>query len=222
MTDADRRPIATRRARWPHALARGLTRLGVTPNQVSTASVACALAAAASWIAASDADAKAAAAFWVLGALAVQARLVCNLLDGLMAIECGRISVLGELFNDVPDRVSDPLILVAAGYAGTGFPWSIEAGWAAALAAVLTSYVRFLGASLLGRHDFVGPFAKPQRMFVVTLAALGAGAEAVVGAPARAMPIALVLVTIGSLWTAIGRLLRVARALRTRSEARGG
>jgi len=41
---------------------------------------------------------------------------VCNLLDGMVAIEGGLKTPAGELFNDVPDRISDPLILVGAGY----------------------------------------------------------------------------------------------------------
>jgi phosphatidylglycerophosphate synthase len=76
----------------------------------------------------------------LVGAAAVQLRLLCNLLDGLVAIEGGRGSATGELFNELPDRVSDVLALVAAGYAVTWVAWAPELGWAAALAAVLTAY----------------------------------------------------------------------------------
>ena len=40
--------------------------------------------------------------------------LLANLLDGLVAVEGGRRSPTGELFNEVPDRVSDVLVLAGA------------------------------------------------------------------------------------------------------------
>src|SRR5438105_2817615 len=37
----------------------------------------------------------------------IQLRLLCNLLDGMVAIEGGFRSRSGEVFNELPDRVSD-------------------------------------------------------------------------------------------------------------------
>ena len=54
--------------------------------------------------------------------LCVQLRLLCNLLDGMVAVEGGRSSPVGALYNEVPDRVADSLLLVALGYA-VGIPW---------------------------------------------------------------------------------------------------
>lgn len=110
--------------------------------------------------------------FWLVAAAGIQGRLFCNLMDGLLAVEGGLKSATGELFNEIPDRFADALILVPLGYA-TGTPWGIALGWAAAAGAVFTAYVRALGSSLTGRHDFQGPMAKPQRMAAVTVACLG-------------------------------------------------
>ncbi len=93
-------------------------------------------------------------------------------MDGMLAVEGGLKSVTGELFNEIPDRIADALILVPFGYA-IGTSWGIALGWAAAAGAVMTAYIRALGASLTGKHDFCGPMAKPHRMAAVTLGCLG-------------------------------------------------
>lgn len=73
----------------------------------------------------------------------VQGRLICNLLDGMVAVEGGLRSPVGAVFNDLPDRVSDSLILIGAGYGLAGFiTYAPQLGWAAALMAVMTAYVR--------------------------------------------------------------------------------
>ena len=36
----------------------------------------------------------------------------------MVALEGGRKSTLGSLYNEVPDRVADSMLIVAAGYAG--------------------------------------------------------------------------------------------------------
>jgi phosphatidylglycerophosphate synthase len=108
-----------------------------------------------------------------LGAAAViQLRLLCNLLDGLLAVEWGRGGRSGLVFNDLPDRFSDIAILVPAGYSLTWVAWGPELGWSAGLLAVLTAYVRLLGGSAGLPQDFSGPMAKPHRMAVVTVACL--------------------------------------------------
>ena len=72
----------------------------------------------------------------VLAAVFIQCRLLCNLFDGMVAVEGGKGTPSGELFNDIPDRIADPLILIAAGYATTVVPWAAPLGWAAGLGAV--------------------------------------------------------------------------------------
>ena len=74
----------------------------------------------------------------------------------------------------------------------------------------MTAYLRAIGASLTGVQDFCGPFAKPQRMAVLTLAALGAIFEL------RIMTIALIVIAGGTLLTLLRRNLRLAAELRRR------
>lgn len=162
---AARRPLKTRGTAWAAAVSRGLLRLGVKPDAVSTFGIFCAAGAgAAIWHAPHSLHGW---VFWLLGAAGIQCRLLCNMMDGMLAVEGGLKSATGELFNELPDRLEDALILVPLGYAG-GTPWSIGLGWAAACGAVATAYIRAMGAGLTGRHDFRGPMAKPHRMAAAT------------------------------------------------------
>ncbi len=146
---------------------------------------------------------------WLLAAVLVQVRLVANLLDGMVAIGRGVASATGELFNEVPDRVSDTAILAGLGYAA-GQP---GLGFAAALAAMATAYVRSLGKGLGQASDFSGPLAKQQRMALVT--ALAVACTVLPSGWTASWPgIALWIVTAGALLTAGRRLAHIATVLR--------
>lgn len=152
----------------------------------------------------------------VAAAAAIQLRLLCNLLDGLLAVEGGLQSPTGELYNDVPDRFADVVVIVAAGYAVV-WDWGAALGWAAAAAALLTAYVRVLGGAVGARQHFLGPMAKPHRMAVLTAACLLSLVElAVSDLEGRVLAVALGVVLTGSLITFVRRLQLVARELNAR------
>ena len=113
------------------------------------------------------------AALLLVGALGCQLRLLCNMMDGMVAVEGGKGSPDGMIWNEAPDRFSDIFVLVGAGY-GAAFAGAADPtlGWAAALMAVMTAYVREIGHSAGAPADFSGPMAKPHRMFVMTVAAV--------------------------------------------------
>jgi phosphatidylglycerophosphate synthase len=209
-----RRPIRARGTRWAAAAARALQRAGFRPNQISVLSVvfaavgACALGAAG-WSVHRWPD----AVFFLLAALCVQLRLLCNLFDGLVAVEGGLSTRSGEIYNELPDRISDALLLVAAGYAAAGNGWSTVPGWAAALLAMLVAYVRTLGGQAGATQQFCGPMAKPQRMFTLTLGCLASAVEVLVHWPMRAMFCALVCIVLGCIITAVRRTMRIVREL---------
>lgn len=166
MNDANRRPLKVRETRWSVHVAKWLGSKDVTPNRISLASIGFAVAAALCLAAFSWTD-----GFWLcplLAAFFIQCRLLCNLFDGMVAVEGGKGSPSGELFNDIPDRVADPIILVAVGYAAGGDAGGVL-GWCAGLLSVMTAYVRTLSASIGAPVDFCGPMAKQHRMALVTL-----------------------------------------------------
>ncbi|MEJ7787689.1 MAG: hypothetical protein WKF96_23045 [Solirubrobacteraceae bacterium] len=214
MSSSPRRPLKTRSRPAAQAAAAWLVRHGTTPNAISIAGVVLAAAAGACLLLVSGGPAGTQIVL-VLGAgLAIQMRLAANMLDGLVAVEGGTGTPTGPLFNEVPDRLADLLVLVPAGYAISWVDWGPELGWAAGVLAVLTAYVRLLGGSLGQEQHFCGPMAKPQRMFALTLACLASAVEAAAwGFEGVALTIGLVVIVAGAGLTFVARLRRVAAAL---------
>ena len=204
-----RRPLKTRARRSPRALAVALARAGVRPNHVSLAGIAFAGAAAAALAAVPHADDRLRALLLLAAAAGIQLRLLCNLVDGLLAVEGGLATKTGELWNDVPDRVADIMLLTATGYAAG----SVELGLAASLAAVLTAYARVLAGAVGVTQRFSGPMAKPHRMAVLTAACLISLVELAFGFDGDVLMVALVLVLAGSLVTFARRLRATAAEL---------
>ncbi len=215
--DTSRRPLKSRGSTWARAIAGWLARRRVRPNVISLASVAFACLAAAALLTASQTpEALLRSALLVGAAAAIQLRLACNLLDGMVAIEGELRTKTGGVFNDLPDRIADLLVLVAAGYSVSG-AFGSALGWAAGVFAVLTAYVRVLGASLDLPHDFGGPMAKPQRMAILTAGCLAEAASAFrtewLGWPLTAC---LVVIVAGGALTVVVRTRRLIRALEER------
>lgn len=203
----DRRPIAARSTGWARALSAALARSSVTPNQISVLSILFAAIGAAALLYRPD------IAGLVICAAGIQLRLICNLLDGMVAMEGGKQAPTGALYNEYPDRIADSLLLVALGYAA-GLPWL---GWLAALLAALTAYVRLSGASVGLPQDFRGPMAKQHRMAVLTAACVLAIVEQLTSRTHYALPVAAAIIAAGSLLTCITRTRAIAAQLKARS-----
>src|SRR6516225_6607283 len=103
----DRRPLKTRSKAWVPVVARALVKAGLTPNQVSLLSIVCAILAGAAFY-----FSRCSPFLLLAAAVGIQLRLLCNLLDGVMAVEGGLKSKTGDLYNDIPDRFADVAILV--------------------------------------------------------------------------------------------------------------
>lgn len=196
----NRRPIAARATGWATSLSTALAQSSITPNQISIISIffAAVGALALGW------------AFSPLGlllcAVCVQLRLLCNLLDGMVAVEGGKQTPTGALYNEFPDRIADSLLIVALGYAVL-HPWL---GWLGALLAILTAYVRVFGGSSGLAQDFRGPMAKPHRMALLTLACLIGAAELQWGGTRYALLAAAILIAVGSALTCFTRIRAMA------------
>jgi phosphatidylglycerophosphate synthase len=202
--ETNRRPIEARSAGWAKASASALARTSVTPNQVSATSIVFAAIGAA--LLAFHPD-----AIGLIGcALAVQARLACNLLDGMVAIEGGKKSPVGALYNEFPDRIADSLLIIALGYAIGRPAW----GWFGALAAALTAYIRVSGGSLGLPQDFRGPMAKQHRMAALTLACVAGAIEYLISGTQYALYLAAVVIAVGSVATCVTRTLAISAQLR--------
>ena len=211
---AERRPIATRETGWAKSLASVIARTGLTANAISVLGAVFAVLAGAAFVLS---DGSGWRGWLVLAAAGIQLRLLCNMLDGMVAVEHGRATAVGALYNDVPDRVADTVILVAAGYAVEVGPWGPTLGWACAVMAMFTAFVRVLGGALGTAQFFFGPQSKSQRMAVLTGAALLGAAKPAAGWAGCLLALALVIVLLGSTVTVVRRVLRIAQELRLRA-----
>ena len=211
MSEPDnRRPLKSRGSGWAGALASAAGRAKVSPDIISALSVAFAVLGSGLLLWSGSAEGGWRAALLIGAAVTIQLRLLCNLLDGMVAVEHGRAGPYGPIWNELPDRIADAFFLVAAGYA-------VEAGWLGwlcAVLAVLTAYVRELGRGLGKPADFSGPMAKPHRMAALTVTCLIAAAEPLWGWLGQSMVMGLLVIAAGTAFTVVRRTLRLARSLR--------
>jgi phosphatidylglycerophosphate synthase len=182
----------------------------ITPNQISAASIAAAAIAGACFWLSGQADGGMRAALLIAAAAFCQIRLLCNLFDGMVAIEAGKHAPDGAFWNEFPDRIADMLIFVGAGL-GAHEP---VLGWAASGFAVLTAYVRELGRNCGQPSDFSGPMAKQHRMAVITAAALLSLLDPLWDSQGRVLTVALWIIAIGAAATALLRASKLVAWLR--------
>ena len=216
----ERRPLASRDLKIIQMAAAWLVAQEVSANAISLASMGFAALASLCLVGTAWTDVLQARVLFLLAAGFVQLRLLANLLDGMVAVGSGKASPEGELYNEVPDRIADTLILIGAGFAAGGAP---VLGYAAALLAVFVAYMRALGSSLGAKALVIGPMAKPQRMATITAACIYSACVpadwpgGVASGAFGAVSVALALIAVGAAVTAVRRLRRIAAQLRARS-----
>lgn len=207
---AERRPLKSRGTKWAASLTTALAKTLITPNQISIASIFAGACAGLSFWAIVHTSGITQALLFLAAAAWCQIRLLCNLLDGMVAVEAGKSAPDGPFWNEFPDRISDILILVGAGIATS----NLTLGWAAAALAVLTAYIRELGKSCGAPVDYSGPMAKPQRMAVITIAAVLACFEPLLHDGRVFLTIALWIIVLGSIITSLRRAQKILIHLR--------
>ena len=200
----DRRPIPQRNNPLAQRVASSLVKIGITANTISVLSLLFGLGAGASLI--STATAVNPRIWWGVAALLIPLRLLANMLDGMVAIESGETSAVGELFNEIPDRISDVVILAAAGFSANS---SLHLGYAAATLSLFTAYIRALGNQMGVIGLFIGPMNKQIRMFTLIVICLF---FALAPQPWLSLPLliwGLWLIIIGSVITIMRRIRHI-------------
>lgn len=215
--ETGRRPLATRTLKVTQKIASWLSKKNIRPNQISMLSIVFAILG---FFFMYSYGIFAYPILILLSAISIQARLLCNLFDGMVAIEGGKKTVTGELFNDVPDRIADVLFITGAGFL-TKSEWGMNLAWACALLSVFTAYIRVLGGSVGVPLDFRGPMAKQQRMALLTLSLIIFFTSKIIGIGVQTfnytLDICLWVMLIGCIITSIRRLMAISRALHTMS-----
>ena len=205
----ERRPIRSRNAGWAETATKILVNRGISPNAISLFGMFAAMAAGILFFSTSITTGLAHRLLWFCGGVLCQVRLLCNLFDGMVAVKRHIASRKGELYNEVPDRVSDAAVFIGLGYSAGG---DVAAGYIAALVSVFVAYVRAMGKSLGAPNDFCGPMAKPQRMALATLVALYlAFSPNSWRLPWGEAKVILLVVIVGGIVTAVRRLVRAAK-----------
>jgi phosphatidylglycerophosphate synthase len=211
----DRRPIATRNRKWAQAATAWLASRNISPNAISIAGMCACIVAGIALGLTSITDYR---ILWLIAALGAQLRLTANMLDGMVALASGRASRTGELYNEVPDRISDAAVFIGAGFAWGG---NVTLGYIATILAIFTAYVRAAGKIAGAPNEFCGPMAKQHRMFVITLICLYAAItprswqiitfnDSQIGL----MTLGLVVIVVGCVVTVIRRVGRIVHALK--------
>jgi phosphatidylglycerophosphate synthase len=210
----DRRPIATRNRKWAQVTTAWLASRNVSPNAISIAGMCACIVGGIALGLTSIADYR---ILWLIAALGAQLRLTANMLDGMVAIASSRTSKTGELYNEVPDRISDAAVFIGAGFAWGG---NVTLGYIATILAIFTAYVRAAGKIAGAPNEFCGPMAKQHRMLVITLVCVYAAItpsswqmttfnDSQIGL----MTLGLVVIILGCVITVIRRVTRIAHAL---------
>ena len=210
----DRRPIATRNRKWAQAVTVWLASRNVSPNAISIAGMCACIVAGIALGATPIADYR---ILWLIAALGAQLRLTANMLDGMVAIASSRTSKTGELYNEVPDRISDAAVFIGAGFAWGG---NVTLGYIATILAIFTAYVRAAGKIAGSPNEFCGPMAKQHRMLVVTLICVYAAItprfwQMIAFGDLRIglMTLGLAVIVVGCVITVIRRVARITHAL---------
>lgn len=171
MKELGRRPLKTRDKNWPIYITNKLLDCSISPNQISVISVVFAVFAGLSFYYANNNH-----YFWLIAALFIQLRLICNMLDGMVAVMGGKQSKLGEIYNDLPDRFADVIIILFFGSTVANsdifYISTLSLIWLAALLAIFTAYIRTLLIAVQAPANYSGPMAKPHRMAIITFASL--------------------------------------------------
>lgn len=205
-----RRPIRSRNSAWAVQATKWLAAKDVTPNQISMASMGFAAIGGLALCLVPHMDGALRVILLLVGMAGIQGRLLCNLFDGMVAVEHGAGGKDGPFWNEFPDRVSDFLLLAGAGI-GCGMPWL---GLTAAALAIFVAYVRELGRANALPADFGGPMAKQHRMGVLTAGAALALFEPVWGTPGLMLSLGLAIIVLGSGLTIYLRARRLIERLR--------
>ena len=164
-----RRPIKFRTNHFAIKVARWLAAQGVKPNLVSLISVLFAFLAATALALSSIVSTMLHIILLLSAVVFIVLRLLCNLFDGMIAIEEGLATNCGAIYNELPDRPADSLILIGMGFAAHQVIGGISLGWLSALLATKTAYVRLLGQCVGTSQYFIGPMSKQHRMAIVII-----------------------------------------------------
>ncbi|HET7676495.1 MAG TPA: CDP-alcohol phosphatidyltransferase family protein [Candidatus Limnocylindrales bacterium] len=181
-------------------LAAGLGRLGLTPNALTVMGFLISCAAAA----------LCALGIWLPGGVVSLAGAAFDLLDGSLARVSGRTSRLGAFFDSTFDRWGEGVVYagIVTGGVAAAEPVTAVLAALAMSSAFMVSYTR-AKAEGLGFHGEVGVAPRAERVVLLGLGLIGAGASGGIRAGLPWLQAALAVLFILATITTIQRVLHV-------------
>ncbi|MFH0344651.1 MAG: CDP-alcohol phosphatidyltransferase family protein [Chromatiales bacterium] len=178
------------------AVARGLARCGVSPNQVTV--ISCLVSVAASIVFLLGYPIAAGLLFWGAGSF--------DMVDGMLARITGRVTELGGFLDSLLDRVGEASMFAAIAYrfADEGRAFAAAAVFIAMFGGIMTSYVR-ARAEIFGIACAEGLVTRPERVILL-----------VIGLLSGLLVEVIYLLALATLWTTGQRTLLVYRSLAAR------
>jgi CDP-diacylglycerol--glycerol-3-phosphate 3-phosphatidyltransferase len=189
---------------------RGLVRVGVTPNMVTTGGLVLNLLATAMLLYGGYGDTACPYVWLAWGGGMILFAGLFDMLDGRVARVGGKSSVFGALYDSVLDRYSELFTLFGfcGWFAGQDMPLGLVVAFLAMVGSLMVSYVR-ARAEGLGVECKVGLMQRPER---VVLAALGSVLGGVLVEP-LVLLIALALIAVLANFTAVWRIVHCRKVL---------
>ncbi|RAX19841.1 CDP-alcohol phosphatidyltransferase family protein [Actinomyces sp. Z5] len=188
------------------APARGLARIGVTPNMLTVAGTVATVTVAVLTLPQGR---------FILGPVLLAAVLIGDSFDGILARLTGTSSPFGAFLDSTMDRLADgavfgSLAVWAAVHlqAGPLRTWTVAVAVTTVVLAAAVPYARARAESV-GATAAVGIAERTDRLIITAVGVLAVG----LGAPAWVLTAALALVAVGSLITVIQRVTTVHRQL---------
>ncbi len=157
----NRRPIAGLFRLTARSATTWSLRRGIDPNLISLASIGATALSALFYLLSWRAP-----VLLLLAPLPSFVRLWFNMLDGMVAVEGGTASPEGEIWNELPDRISDFMLFGAVALSGIAQP---TLAWICGGAALLVAYVGTLGKAVGAGRQFDGWMSKPWRVVALAL-----------------------------------------------------
>jgi CDP-diacylglycerol--glycerol-3-phosphate 3-phosphatidyltransferase len=134
------------------------------------------------------------------------ARLTLNLLDGMVARSTGSMHPMGEMWNELGDRLADALFIGGLAFVGGVDP---RLALGAVIAALLASYAGITSRAAGASRQYGGVMSKPGRMIVLGIAAPITFATG----DTAGLAVAAVVILVGSVITLGQRIVAARREL---------
>ena len=170
-------------------IAKGLVRVGVTPNWLTFAGLVLSIVGVTILLTGRP----------FVGAVVMAFGAAVDAFDGAVARLRGSSGPFGAFYDSVTDRLSDAAVFSAAAWLVREDPLLFAVAMVAFTAAQLTSYIRAKAESL-GWDATVGIIERPERV-IILITAIGLGF----------LPVALWILALGGVVTVAQRLVAVVR-----------